>query len=81
MAQQIDAIKQTNNDVANASLEINQAMGTMVLTTETIASNTEHISANIEEQVSTLIELDEAATNLYQLSIDLNNRVNGFVTS
>lgn len=66
-------------EISEHGKDIKASMSRMVGTSETIASGTETISGSIEEQVSTLIEMDEAAEKLSQLSTNLKKQVAGFI--
>lgn len=79
MADQIESTKKSNTEISAHGKDIKTTMAQIVGKSETIATGTETISGSIEEQVSTLIEMDEAAEKLSQLSSHLKKQVAGFI--
>lgn len=79
MADQIESTKRSNAEISEHGKDIKSSMSRMVGTSETIATGTETISGSLEEQVSTLIEMDEAAEKLSHLSTHLKKQVAGFI--
>ena len=59
MTDQIESTKQSNAEISEYGKNIKTSMSQMVDTSEAIAMGTQTISGSIEEQVSTLIEIDE----------------------
>ncbi len=78
LAIKIDLIKTANTKIAENSVEVEESMTQMVIASNQIAQGTETISGGIEEQLSAMIELDEASLKLNQLSKSLNDIIGGF---
>ena len=78
MAIKIDQIKTANTKIAENSEEVEASMSQMVVSSNQIAQGTETISGGIEEQLSSMIELDDASLNLNHLSKSLNEIIGGF---
>lgn len=78
LAIKIDLIKTANTKIAENSVEVEESMAQMVTASNQIAQGTETISGGIEEQLSAMIELDDASLKLNQLSKSLNDIIGGF---
>ena len=78
MVSMIDHIKSSNANIADHAVHLESAMLKMVASSGEIAEGTETISGTIEEQLSTMIELDEASSKLNALAVKLSTVMGGF---
>lgn len=78
MVNMIDQIKVSNTSIADHAVHLEAAMTKMVASSGEIAEGTETISGTIEEQLSTMIELDDASSKLNALAVKLNSVMGGF---
>lgn len=74
----IDQIKASNTSIADHAVHLEEAMTKMVTSSGEIAEGTETISGTIEEQLSTMIELDDASSKLNALAVKLSTVMGGF---
>ncbi|SDF21170.1 methyl-accepting chemotaxis protein [Fontibacillus panacisegetis] len=75
---QIDQIDYDNEQQANSSREMEQALQNIAESTNDIASGTEQINASIQEQLSTMNEIDHTADSLSQMAKKLREMTGGF---
>ena len=78
MVDMIDQIKASNTSIADHAVHLEEAMTKMVTSSGEIAEGTETISGTIEEQLSTMIELDDASSKLNALAVKLSTVMGGF---
>jgi methyl-accepting chemotaxis protein len=78
MVNDIEQIDIANEQQAQSSKEIEKAISNIATTSNEIAGGTEDISAGIQEQLSTMTEMEEATEQLSQMAKILSDITSGF---
>lgn len=76
---QIEKIDQANEKQASSTKEMETVIRSMTVTSNEIAEGTENISASIEEQLSTMIEIESTTEQLSEMAKRLCQLTSGFI--
>lgn len=78
VVKEIEQIDDANEKQAISTKEIEQAIKNIAVTSNEIAGGTENISASIEEQLSTMTEIEKTTEKLSEMAKKLSDITNGF---
>lgn len=78
VVKEIEQIDDANEKQAISTKEIEQAIKNIAVTSNEIAGGTENISASIEEQLSTMTEIEKTTEKLSDMAKKLSEITNGF---